>query len=729
MARDQNQNADWLWTDFKQYRDNRKDQEDEWQIAYEMFKRIYSAKSWKKGEAENWRSDTYISKGRQKTQALYSIISDMVFQGGNLPFMLKPAEDMGAVMGAMPDPAATAIDSTIKNMESRIKAQNNDAKVEVDFRRIIASLLKYGRAWGKKSITQIVQKGYDRQAPNPGDTVLNFQRLPDNFRVWTPTQKTFNVPDMAWVSTWAMFWDMEDNDIQQGEAIWEEQLMSPFWLRQRKGRPMYNPAAIDRLLANLPKGKLNSDTSTSTPPTDRQDSLPPKLRNLQYRMKNCSVRERWGRIPADTAKEIEEMMRADMMQCGCCDAEGKWQVPIIRGLRSTWHPRDSDPGRDVECVVMLGSTNSGSTNEIIRYARVEPGIRPYETITMEEDIDELSGSGVMSNCAQAEKSYVGVVRAIEDNARLSANVVMARKPRYIINVKDTTSVTPGMVLDVDDSCPDARMAFSGIEIPNVANQLYPVLQLLDVIIDEESNVPKTLQGQDVKAGNTAYEISQVVEKAGKYVGGILKQIDILVEGYIQYCYEYQMNDPECMVKGNFQVQALGFSSFQDRVTRIANLMKLMQIGLVSPELTREMKLRWFLEEITKALDLDPAQALKSDQEKQEEAVRDQQTQQAALQQQIQLKKAMDQESLDPIKVADAETKRKQVDGTLAIKSGELKLKQAQLIHDIKRLKIDELRALDAKIQAAMNPTQPPIRVDQPKPTQPARQELPGTPVL
>jgi hypothetical protein len=69
-------------------------------------------------------------------------------------------------------------------------------------------------------------------------------------------------------------------------------------------------------------------------------------------------------------------------------------------------------------------------------------------------------------------------------------------------------------------------------------------------------------------------------------------------------------------KGDFQVQALGFSSYQGKVTRAKSLQDLLIILYSDPTgmLLKESKPRAILEELVKTLDLDPDQFLLSEEE-------------------------------------------------------------------------------------------------------------------
>ena len=128
----------------------------------------------------------------------------------------------------------------------------------------------------------------------------------------------------------------------------------------------------------------------------------------------------------------------------------------------------------------------------------------------------------------------------------------------------------------------------------------------------------------------AFVAARQLEQAGKYIGSVVRNIDTgLIEPLVEAFYDFNMNDPNVLLgKGSYVVKALGFTSFQDRVERITKLQQNLQLILSDPDLKAQSKLRWYLEEIAKALDLDPDQALKSPAETAQEQQQEQQ--QAAL---------------------------------------------------------------------------------------------------
>jgi hypothetical protein len=135
-----------------------------------------------------------------------------------------------------------------------------------------------------------------------------------------------------------------------------------------------------------------------------------------------------------------------------------------------------------------------------------------------------------------------------------------------------------------------------------------------------SQIPKIVQGSVLpkQKSDTAYEMAQMLENAGKYLGMVISNVDdYMIEPETMDLYHYHMADPDYQgTKASLLVHAQGSVALQNRVMRIEKLMQLLTLLLSSEILIGEAKLRPHLEEIYKANDLDPETFLKTEEEKQ-----------------------------------------------------------------------------------------------------------------
>jgi hypothetical protein len=162
------------------------------------------------------------------------------------------------------------------------------------------------------------------------------------------------------------------------------------------------------------------------------------------------------------------------------------------------------------------------------------------------------------------------------------------------------------------------------------------MQLLAIVQkfgDDDSMVPRIAQGVREPGDQTAAEASMRQAAASKYIGMAIRNLDNgIIEPLVKAFYDYNMNDPDVQAgKGNYIVQALGFTSFQNKTDRIKSLQTMLALALSDPELRKETKVRYYFEEIAKALDTDPDQGLKTKEEKEADAQAEAENPQAKLQ--------------------------------------------------------------------------------------------------
>jgi hypothetical protein len=94
-----------------------------------------------------------------------------------------------------------------------------------------------------------------------------------------------------------------------------------------------------------------------------------------------------------------------------------------------------------------------------------------------------------------------------------------------------------------------------------------------------------------------------------------------------------MRDPAITKgRGDFVVQALGFQSFKDRISRMRTYRTVLELALLDPEIRAMFKLRGIVEPMVKAAEIDVSSVMNSDEEMQANAERTALAQQPAPQQ-------------------------------------------------------------------------------------------------
>lgn len=560
--------------------------ESKWQRNIDAFNSVTTG-FWKKDEAKDWRSDTFIALTKMKVLAAYSIILDMLLQGGKIPFELVPSPWDFVVLEDLPDEECQYIKDAIEDMTGIIHQQLVDCNADRQLMKHIMSGAIYGETYSKWFVQDVERNGFKQTSFAPE----GLQDPQGQYARFESFKTTHNSPAWGYVSVWNIFRDLETDDLQAGQGIIQRQMISPYMLRQKIGQPLYNGRAIQKAIKSA-KQPGGPESSQDTP------TLPPGLRDIAYRHNTIENLEFWVRVPRKVVDDYEEELKTNGDQFNS-------EVEI------------EYDGDEVEIMAVLAD------NEIVRYARNQPNNRPFDRAVWEIKLDHVEATSVADNVEDEQLALVGMVRAFEDNKKLSANVILATKKDMLAPGALDDGIKPGMDIEVADEVDDARKAVQQIIIHDVGQTLLDGIALMERYGDEASQIPKLSQGfiPDKKKPDTAYELSQLLTNAGKYIGGVIKNFDEgLLEPNTNRFYKYNMEDPELEKgKGNFIAKALGFTSFQNKMLRSQNLQRFFALLLSSEILANEGKVSEILAEIAKTLDLEPSQVLKTIEQKQKEA--------------------------------------------------------------------------------------------------------------
>ena len=522
----------------------------------------------------------FLPATKIKVVSAYSIIIDMLLQGGQLPFTLKPSPWDRVLYADLDEASQQQVDSAIDDQKALILQQFQDCFLDRQFMMGMMSGAMYGEAYFDRYVHKVNRPTWEQVSFAP-------QGLPDNGQ-YTRYQKIVRsnmAPAVEYFSVWDSFRDMSTNDIQNSVGFIRRQFTSAYKLRQKTKSPYFLKNKILRVIEEA-SNKQNDSADTS--------SLAPNLRNLQHRPDTIEMLQFQGRVPI---KYVQEFTK-----------DGDNKINQFSGL-----DYDND-GREIEMMVTMAN------DEVIRIAQMEPGERTIYRVPWEEKLDHAEGIGVADNVETMQTRVNGMWRAYEKNMNLSANVLLAVKEWKIEWDK---ILTEGGVIQMEHDLADIREAIQQVVIQNVGDPIINGLRLAERFLDEASMLPKIMQGEtaEKKAPDTAYEMNQLLQNAGKYIGQVIKNWDErFIEPVAMDFLEYNMADPaQEKGKGNFIVEALGFTSFQDKVVRLQKLMQFINLAMTSDEMKAEIKFNEVNKEIAKGLDLDPDQIIKTQEEQQKDA--------------------------------------------------------------------------------------------------------------
>ena len=273
-----------------------------------------------------------------------------------------------------------------------------------------------------------------------------------------------------------------------------------------------------------------------------------------------------------------------------------------------------DDGDEIEILCEIAN------DEIIRICRNEEGHRPWYRSVWEERLDYSYASGPADNVSDMQLVLNGMTRAYENNKKLSANVMgmgnSEKTPKWDKRFK------PGLYVEVDETVDDVRKAWQQIIVQDVGENLMAGMGMFERYADDASMLPKIVQGAtlDKRKPDTFSEMNMLQQNAGKYIGGVIKNLDEgTIENWGNDFFEYNMDDPaNTQGKGNFIAQAMGYSSYQDRIVRVNKIIQALQLVGSNPEFSKECQLDKMLFEAFKALDIDTGSFIKTEEQKKAE---------------------------------------------------------------------------------------------------------------
>ena len=605
--------------------------------------------TWKKDEGKGWRSRAWIGHVRVKIWTLFAVFVDAVLHKGQIPFDLKP--DPYEPEENLNDEYIADRDARIKRMKKRIKGQLKARKADREYMKKWLSAGYYGMAFSKFDVDEVIRHEF-RQVDVGLDRVSEYlePEEAEQFIRYERVKESEDVPGHRYVSVWNMVWDMESDNLQEGEGYAERipsSVSDLFALKEKSG---YIERAIDSVI-DQSKGKIESSSAAK--------SMSPGMRTIRERQKRIQRYEYYMAAPRKLVEEFEKSMKK----------RHKYDTISLGRIEDY---ALAEEGGDV--VEIMGEI---ADREIIRHIRNETGKRNHHMFLMEQSLDDSYAFGVADNMEGVQESLIGFVRAFEDNKKLSANVTMAIKERYFDNPSQLYDFVPGKKYAISDSCPDVRQAIMPIVFPDVGETLISGITMMERWKDDVSMIPTILQGYNLPKHkpDTAFEVSQMMENSGKYIGMIARNNDeMLIEPEVTDLYVYNMlYDPDPSIKVNCKITAEGFTGFRNRIIRGESIKQILGMVMSSDILLGRVKLAPHLNILYESIDEDPDDFLKTEQELQEEAMRQQEMMEKQKQDAIQmmaLEKQMETEGKMAVEGAKGGEKAK----TTALK-GEIDSKQ------------------------------------------------------
>jgi hypothetical protein len=567
---------------FRQQRD--RILEEQMTASYDAYKGRYNSavlKRWKKLEGYEWRSRVFVRATKMKCVAWRSTVDDIYFQSGGIPWDLEPTPYAEAARG-MPLPQEIARERC-DNMKMLIDDSLTEAKGDRVIRQSFVELPIYGWSWLKGPILRKIKRlrynfdvpGNSLQLKYPPEMLMQYGRH-------MPQIEEYMAPVIETPSVWWVFWDLEDENPQTGQGIVDRRWYSEGMLAQLKDKKGYDSGKIDELIKKYGKKKRGKRGLAG--------GGDPWRENVPDINRVFAIGEWYGRIDA---KYVKEEDKKDFMQ-----------------------------GNEIEVVATFGAI--GESKDAKDFVLIKPPkinrmpmqLRPLWMAQCEEGPHEPAGVGVAENIRDSQEMINSMTRIFIDNLALSSNVISIRKADALAPGEDM-GLYPGAEKFVSENVDDVRKAIMFAEIPNVGAQLLPGLNLFERYMDEESNIPRILQGETARFNpKTAYEMSQLLQAANKAIGTSIKNIDDnqlerVIEAY--YWYFMDTSDDE-EIKGDFNCKAGGFNSFTETIDKGNRAAQVLTFALSNQLILLATNIEPVYRDFLKSRGYDPKDVMKTEEQ-------------------------------------------------------------------------------------------------------------------
>jgi len=582
-----------------EWKDHRKAKiEDIWYQADRNFKGQFDdAETTGSKGAKGWRSDAVYPLTEQKVMSAQAQLQDVLFKGGRFPFdikgspipddpMIQADAEQGAESGRLQFPGEiqqraitkAELDMRIKNMKKRL----DDQFAECDAASVGLNSIYDGALYGTaflESPRVIRKKRYKWEQGKKG---------------YTKKEVYEDVPTVVNLTPWDCWPDPEcEGKVQDGIGFFKRDRMSAPALHD-----LYNLVFPD----NLELKDAGSEEYEYEYNREQFDSL---IDNIKGERTNKGV-SRSGDEGPNAASETGHANRIFEVYTFAGAVQNKYIYDYVEGLEGREHDYS-------EVIVVM-------CNEHVIKCVLNPfpgGRRPFHMVPWSRVPGQAFGRGVAEKIFDAQKNVSRLMRMYIDNKRLSGNLMTAIDKGKLARGADL-SLYPGKNWEFEGAFQDAdvRKLLQPIIFPDVTNGVLDAVGTMVAWADQSSGIPKILEGQPGQDSSTAYAENQRIASASKQLGLVLKNYDMhawvpIVESFYDWNMEFLKDQS---VKGDFQVIATGFSTFENRHLKKLDLERLLMLSQQLQALQVKVKSDPIVEDWALAANIDPDRYLLSKEE-------------------------------------------------------------------------------------------------------------------
>ena len=593
---------------FTEYKDARKETENEWLKDLRQFQGMYEPEVLARLNESGARSKVFVGLTRTKVMAAYSRIVDLLFQHGDSYFGIEPTpipqldplkamqmreqavmqitaasggmapelnEDLiAARMSELEEEFLEAEQIIAKEAAEKMAVEIHDQLIEANAEQKLKEAILESTIFGSGAI----KAGTIRI-----DRVQSYSRIQDPTTGQTGfalSQIEKAMPEVESVSIFDLYPDPYCTSLDDCEGLFRRHVLTRSQLRDLADRPGFDGEMIRYLIKHNRQG---NHTEEDHEKTRRRIA---GINEYSESSNRFEVIEYWGEIDG---YELEE------------------------------HGVDIPEGTDLSdyfssCVWFSGGKVIKVMLNPIQGYRV-----PYHIFPYERSPHQFWGTGVPRMMRDSQTTMNAATRIWIDNLALSSGPMMEVNTDLLAAGEDPTDIHPWRVFLREGG--DGSMAAVRFYQPVAnANGLNQIVELFRRFADETTSLPSYTHGEQTRSLNkTATGISMLMGAANVALKSTIKNIDdFLLEPMVSALFHFNMEfGTNEKAKGDLKVISRGSTALIQKEVQSQRLLQFL--SLVSNPMDAALVDRnQLLRDIAQSLDIDPDEVIKSEERLQAE---------------------------------------------------------------------------------------------------------------
>lgn len=521
--------------EFREAEVARRDTENRWLNDLRQTKGVYEPDELAKMKG---RSKTFQKKTRSKVRSINARMTELVFPTTKTrTFEIKPSPEptlppamMQEIVGALTqanggnppeqEVVRAAVLAVAKAASERMATRIDDQLSEIQYRKHVRAVLNSGHVYG----TGILKGPLVERRESIGYNVGTDGK-------WTINRKPTYLPFVEAVPIWRCYPDMAAVEIKDCRYFYEDHLLTKSALLALRQRGGFKADTIRDYVDASPEGlAIKREYQDELRNAGLRVNSSRKINDYMY-----TVLERWGWIESDHAKELG--------------------LPVTE-----------------EGAPVFGNVWMFPNGEIIKaIAAPIDGIEwPYQFYYFDKDESSIFGEGLPAVMRDDQKNLNAAVRALLDNAAVTAGPQLEVYKTLLADGEDVTDFQSFRIWLRTGGDPQ-HPAIRSISADSHIDELSAIAAMFDNSADEVTAIPKFWYGENPTQGaaGTASGLSMLISNSNI---ALKDQVVCFDEGvtspFITGLYRWNMRfSLDDSIKGDYDVVASGASSLVSKEIR------------------------------------------------------------------------------------------------------------------------------------------------------------------